>query len=80
MCIIPGSLKLLPPEELEHLDIPVGEGSTSPVNQVLYMYESDTLGFQKEAISCLDSAQKPQDLIYLLVIKLLIKERKVSRL
>ncbi|GMY28490.1 probable hexosyltransferase MUCI70 [Fagus crenata] len=36
-------LKLLPPEELEHLDIPVGEGSNSPVNQVLYMSESDTL-------------------------------------
>ena len=43
LCIIPGCLKLLPPEELEHLDIPVGEGSNSPVNQVLYMSESDTL-------------------------------------
>ncbi|XP_040996664.1 probable hexosyltransferase MUCI70 [Juglans microcarpa x Juglans regia] len=36
-------LKLLPPEELEHLDVPVGEESTSPVNKVLYISENDTL-------------------------------------
>ncbi|XP_059455456.1 probable hexosyltransferase MUCI70 isoform X2 [Corylus avellana] len=34
-------LKLLPLEELEHLDIPEGGESTSPVKKVLYMSEND---------------------------------------
>ncbi|KAK4274751.1 hypothetical protein QN277_017933 [Acacia crassicarpa] len=34
-------LKLLPPEELEHLDIPVEKESRGPVNKVLYIAESD---------------------------------------
>ena len=43
MCglILLGCLKLLPPEELEHLDIPVEEESSGPVNQVLYASGSD---------------------------------------
>ena len=40
--IVSGCLKLLPLEELEHLDIPEGEESTSPVKKVLYMSENDT--------------------------------------
>ncbi|RDY04717.1 hypothetical protein CR513_11539 [Mucuna pruriens] len=36
-------LKLLPPEKLEHLDIPMEKESSSvPVGEVLYMSESDT--------------------------------------
>ncbi|XP_028783163.1 uncharacterized protein LOC114739279 [Neltuma alba] len=35
-------LKLLPPEELEHLDIPAGKESRGPVKKVLYISESDT--------------------------------------
>ncbi|GLT70491.1 hypothetical protein SLA2020_425670 [Shorea laevis] len=35
-------LKLLPPEELEHLGLPDGEESTSPVKKVLYISENDT--------------------------------------
>ncbi|POO03194.1 hypothetical protein TorRG33x02_012550 [Trema orientale] len=35
-------LKLLPQEELEHLDIPSSKGSTSPVSKVLYISENDT--------------------------------------
>lgn len=42
LCTLSGCLKLLPPEELEHLDVPVGEESTSPVNKVLYISENDT--------------------------------------
>ncbi|KAF7829711.1 Uracil-DNA glycosylase [Senna tora] len=34
-------LKLLPPEELEHLDIPVEEESSIPINRVLYISESN---------------------------------------
>ncbi|KAH7524040.1 hypothetical protein FEM48_Zijuj06G0076100 [Ziziphus jujuba var. spinosa] len=35
-------LKLLSPEELEHLDIPSGNESPSPVSRVLYMSENDS--------------------------------------
>ncbi|KAI4336922.1 hypothetical protein L6164_015393 [Bauhinia variegata] len=35
-------LELLPPDELEHLDIPVAEESSSPVTKVLYISESNT--------------------------------------
>ncbi|XP_061346445.1 probable hexosyltransferase MUCI70 isoform X2 [Gastrolobium bilobum] len=35
-------LKLLPPEKLEHLDIPVEEESSFPVGEVLYISESDS--------------------------------------
>ncbi|KAF7817547.1 uncharacterized protein G2W53_031516 [Senna tora] len=35
-------LKLLPPKELEHLDIPVDKESGGPVNKVLYISESGT--------------------------------------
>ncbi|KAF3446259.1 hypothetical protein FNV43_RR11438 [Rhamnella rubrinervis] len=35
-------LKLLPPEELEHLDIPQRKESTSPVNKVVYISENDS--------------------------------------
>ncbi|GAB4839401.1 hypothetical protein Ancab_028925 [Ancistrocladus abbreviatus] len=34
-------LKLLPPEELQHLDVPVGEGHTSPVKSVVYISEGN---------------------------------------
>lgn len=40
--IVSGCLKLLPPEELEHLGLPEGEESTSPVKKVLYISENDT--------------------------------------
>lgn len=48
-CIVPGCLKLLPPEELEHLGIPMGEESTSPVNKVLYLSENDTASLEGNA-------------------------------
>ncbi|KAJ7958078.1 Protein of unknown function (DUF616) [Quillaja saponaria] len=35
-------LKLIPPEELEHLGIPVDEDSSGPVNKVSYILESET--------------------------------------
>ncbi|XP_038717592.1 uncharacterized protein LOC120010802 isoform X2 [Tripterygium wilfordii] len=35
-------LKLLPPQELEHLDIPMLEDTRSPVKSVLYISEKDT--------------------------------------
>ncbi|XLR69108.1 hypothetical protein S83_019780, partial [Arachis hypogaea] len=38
----PRCLKLLPVEELEHLDIPVTEESNGPVNQVLYVSEGES--------------------------------------
>lgn len=34
-------LKLLPPEELEHLDIPVEKGPSGPVNNVVYIAEDN---------------------------------------
>lgn len=40
--IVSGCLKLLSPEELEHLDIPSGNESPSPVSRVLYMSENDS--------------------------------------
>lgn len=40
--IVSGCLKLLPPEELEHLGLPDGEEFTSPVKKVLYISENDT--------------------------------------
>ena len=66
-CIIPGCLKLLPPEELERLYISVDEGSASPVNKVLYISESDTLVIEGSTIL---SQQLPETmyLIYLLEI------------
>lgn len=42
ICELLGCLKLLPPEELEHLDIPQGKESTSSVNKVLYISENDS--------------------------------------
>lgn len=39
--ILPGCLKLLPPEKLEQLDIPVEEEPGFPVGKLLYMSESD---------------------------------------
>lgn len=42
-------LKLLPPEELEHLGIPMGEESTSPVDKVLYLSENDTASLEGNA-------------------------------
>lgn len=50
LCIIPGCLKLLPQEELEHLDIPVDEGSTGPVNKVLYISERDSLELEGSTV------------------------------
>lgn len=41
LCTVSGCLKLLPPEELEHLDIPVGEKFTSHVHKVLYISENN---------------------------------------
>ncbi|GLU04377.1 hypothetical protein SLE2022_215270 [Rubroshorea leprosula] len=38
----PRCLKLLPPEELEQLDIPIGEESNSPVKKLVYISGSDT--------------------------------------
>ncbi|XP_062090523.1 probable hexosyltransferase MUCI70 [Humulus lupulus] len=35
-------LKLLPPEELDHLDIPSSKESTSPVSELVYISENDT--------------------------------------
>ncbi|KAK6938757.1 Protein of unknown function DUF616 [Dillenia turbinata] len=35
-------LKLLPPEELEHLDIPLGDDPSSPVKSVVYLSENDS--------------------------------------
>ncbi|XP_054817286.1 probable hexosyltransferase MUCI70 [Prosopis cineraria] len=35
-------LKILPPEELEHLDLPMEKDYKDPVNKVLYISESDT--------------------------------------
>lgn len=40
--IILGCLKILSPEELEHLEIPVREEANSPVSKVLYISENDT--------------------------------------
>lgn len=39
--MVTGCLKLLPPEELEHLDIPMGKESTNPLERVLYISEND---------------------------------------
>lgn len=38
----PRCLKLLPPEELQHLDFPQNKDSSVPVTKVLYISESDT--------------------------------------
>ncbi|XP_050267336.1 probable hexosyltransferase MUCI70 [Quercus robur] len=43
-------LKLLPQEDLEHLDIPVDEGSTGPVNKVLYISERDSLDLEGSTV------------------------------
>ena len=46
-----GCLKLLPLEELEHLDVPLSkEFTTSPVRKVLYMSEDDTPVFGRTIV------------------------------
>jgi hypothetical protein len=40
-CILSGCLKLLPPEKLEQLEIPVEEESSLPIGKVLYMSGND---------------------------------------
>ena len=42
LSIISGCLKLLPPEELQHLDIPTDKEPTNPVKRVAYTSENDT--------------------------------------
>lgn len=44
-------MKLLSPDELEHLDIPSGNKSPSPVNRVLYMSENDSPFLSGAALS-----------------------------
>jgi len=39
--ILSGCLKLLPPEKLEQLEIPVEEESSLPIGKVLYMSATD---------------------------------------
>jgi len=39
--IMSGCLKLLPLEELEHLDIPLDKELTSPVTKVVYISDND---------------------------------------
>lgn len=40
MWILSGCLKLLPPDQLEHLDLPVNEKSRSHVKKVVYFSEN----------------------------------------
>lgn len=39
---VSGCLKLLPPEELQHLDFPRNKDSSAPIKKVKYMSDSDT--------------------------------------
>lgn len=41
MWLISGCLKLLPPEEIQLLDIPTTKKSSSPVKNVIYMSENE---------------------------------------
>lgn len=40
--IVSGCLKLLPYEELQHLDIPIHDNFSGPVKNVVYISEKDT--------------------------------------
>lgn len=45
-----GCLKLLPPEELEHLDILEHKDSGSPVKRVVYLTDTDVSMGEKKAV------------------------------
>lgn len=39
--MISGCLKLLPPEELQHLDIPIRKEPVGPIKELVYVSETD---------------------------------------